>query len=77
MDDARTEYSQQRSRLQATAAEAEREMPLPEASSSYEAPASAHSFGQWFQMGLAFTLPLIIFALVAFAIFFWMTGRGR
>jgi chromosome segregation ATPase len=75
VDDARAEYSQQRSRLQAT--EDHHEMPLPETSSGYESPAPAHTFGQWFQMGFAFTLPLIIFAMIALFIFLWMTGRGR
>ncbi|HEY1771355.1 MAG TPA: hypothetical protein VGG02_13975 [Chthoniobacterales bacterium] len=77
VDDARTEYSQQRSRLQATTTEEHREMPLPETSSGYETTSSAHSFAQWLQIGLAFTLPLMIFALIALGIFFFMTHSGR
>ena len=64
VDDARTEYSQQRSRLQATNEE-HHEMPLPETSSGYETAAPTHTFGQWLQIGLAFTLPLILFGIVA------------
>ncbi len=77
VDDARTEYSQQRSRLQATTGEDHREMPLPEAGSGYESTGNAHTFGQWLQMGLAFTLPLMVFALVALVLFFFLTGHGR
>lgn len=75
VDDARTEYSQQRSRLQAT--EEEHAVPLPETSSPYEPTSSEHSFAQWLQIGLAFTLPLIIFGFIALFIFLWMTGHPR
>jgi chromosome segregation ATPase len=73
VDDARTEYSQQRSRLQATSDDQHHEMPLPETSSGYETTSADHSFGQWLRIGLAFTLPLIIFGIVALVIYFWMT----
>jgi len=77
VDDARTEYSQQRSRLQARADEHEH-VALPEPNSGLENNgAMAHSFGQWLQIGLAFTLPLIIFAAVALLIFFYLNGAGR
>jgi cell division protein FtsB len=77
VDDARTEYSQQRSRLQATADEHEH-VSLPEPNSGFEnSGAMAHSFAQWLQIGLAFTLPLIIFAAVALLIFFYLNGAGR
>lgn len=78
VDDARTEYSQQRSRLQATADEHEN-LPLPETSSGYENSngGMAHSFGQWLQIGLAFTLPLIVFGLIALVLFFYMNGVSR
>src|SRR5215468_5772558 len=58
VDDARTEYGQQRSRLQATADENER-VPLPETGSGYETSAGGpeHSFAQWLQIGFAVTLP--------------------
>src|SRR5436190_416406 len=45
VDDARTEYSQQRSRLQAMAtAEEQHEVPLPDAASNLERPLPANSF---------------------------------
>jgi hypothetical protein len=76
VDDARTEYSQQRSRLQANSTDEHREMPLPETTSGYEVASPTHSFGQWLQMGLAFTLPLIIFGVIALVIFLTMTRGG-
>jgi cell division protein FtsB len=77
VDDARTEYSQQRSRLQATTDEHE-SVPLPETSSGFErSNGLAHSFGHWLQIGLAFTLPLIVFGAIALLIFFYMNGASR
>jgi hypothetical protein len=77
VDDARTEYSQQRSRLQATADENEA-VALPESTSAFESNGGmAHSFGQWLQIGLAFTLPLIIFGLIALFLFFWLFSPVR
>ncbi len=77
VDDARTEYSQQRSRLQATADEHE-SGPLPETSSGFESNGGmSHSFGQWLQIGLAFTLPLIVFAALALLIFLYLNGASR
>ena len=75
VDDARTEYSQQRSRLEATTDEHE---PLPETGSSFESSSrSTHSFTQWMQIGFALTLPLIIFAMIALFIFLYMNGASR
>jgi chromosome segregation ATPase len=76
VDDARTEYNQQRSRLQANTDENEA-VPLPEAASGFESIGVAHSFGQWLQIGFAFTLPLIILGLIALVVFFWMSGPAR
>jgi chromosome segregation ATPase len=77
VDDARTEFSQQRSRLQATTNEEHHEVPLPETSSGYESGnGSAHTFAQWLQIGFAFTLPLIVFAIIAFIAYFWLRGFG-
>jgi len=76
VDDARTEYNQQRSRLQATADESEA-APLPETSVGFESNGMTHSFGQWLQIGLAFTLPLIIFGVIALFIFLWLSPPGR
>src|SRR5438034_869733 len=74
VDDARTEYGEQRSRLQATGATAG-EAPLPDVTSdAYEAH-NGRSFFQWFQVGVALTLPLIIFGAIALALFFWMASK--
>ncbi len=77
VDDARAEYSQQRSRLQASAGENSGDVDLPEA-----APGTAglfnggRSFGRWIQIGFAFSLPLIIFGFIALLLFFWMASKG-
>jgi DNA repair exonuclease SbcCD ATPase subunit len=77
VDDARTEYSQQRSRLQATADEND-PVPLPETTASLDAGGTnAHTFVQWLQIGFAFTLPLIIFGLIALFIVYWMNTPAR
>src|SRR4051795_12747476 len=61
VDDARTEFSQQRSRLQAEA-EASGNVGLPEVAPDVSGMLSGgRSFMQWFQIGFAITLPLIIF----------------
>jgi DNA repair exonuclease SbcCD ATPase subunit len=77
VDDARAEYSQQRSRLQAAADESEN-VPLPEAAPTVDSQnGMSHSFGQWVQIGFAFTLPLIILGIIALVVFFWMSGTPR
>jgi phage-related tail protein len=78
VDDARTEYSQQRSRLEATAGEHER-VPLPETASGYETSGGGpeHSFAQWMQIGFAVTLPLIIFGVIALIVLLYMNGGSR
>ncbi len=77
VDDARTEYNQQRSRLQANADDNEA-VPLPETGAAFESGgALAHSFGQWLQIGFAFTLPLIVFGLIALVVFLWLSGPAR
>jgi DNA repair exonuclease SbcCD ATPase subunit len=70
VDDARAEYSQQRSRLQAAADESEN-VALPETSAGFE------NSGTLLQIGFAFTLPLIVFGLIALFVFFWLTGPAR
>ena len=78
VDDARTEYSQQRSRLQAMAnAEEQHEVPLPDAASNLERTMPPSSFGEWLRIGFAFSLPLIVFGCIALLIFFWMHGPTR
>ncbi len=77
VDDARAEYSQQRSRLQGTTSESEA-VPLPEPGAGFESGNNPpQSFGQWLQIGFAFTLPLIIFGLIALFVFLWMSGPAR
>ena len=69
--------SQQRSRLQATADE-HQAVPLPETTSGFETSnGTAHSFGQWLQIGLALTLPLIVFGAIALFIFLYFSGPSR
>lgn len=76
VDDARAEYSQQRSRLEASDDEAA-PMTLPEAASGFSAFGGTRSFAQWIQVGFALTLPLIIFGLIALLLFLWMAGRTQ
>jgi cell division protein FtsB len=77
VDDARAEFSQQRSRLQAGASEESGEGPLPEAAPKLAGMAGRRSFGQWVQIGFALTLPLIIFSVLGLLLFFWMTATGQ
>jgi hypothetical protein len=74
VDDARTEFSQQRSRLEAGSNEST-EMDLPDVTSSSLGLGGGRSFLQWMQIGLAVTLPLIIFGIVALLFFFWAAAR--
>src|SRR6201981_3021507 len=69
VDDARTEYSDKRSRLQAAEA-ATGEASLPEATTDAYQSSDGRSFFQWLQIGLALTLPLIIFGAIALLLFF-------
>jgi DNA repair exonuclease SbcCD ATPase subunit len=73
VDDARTEFSQQRSRLQA-ADEADGDVGLPEVAPDGELKGQ-RSFAQWMQIGFALTLPLIIFGFVALLLFMWMASK--
>jgi DNA repair exonuclease SbcCD ATPase subunit len=73
VDDARTEFSQQRSRLQATAGDESGE--LPEVTDDLGMTGGGKSFAHWMQIGLALTLPLIIFGLIALLLFFWMASK--
>ncbi|MCA1659930.1 MAG: hypothetical protein LC642_05250 [Verrucomicrobiaceae bacterium] len=73
VDDARTEFSQQRSRLEAGSESTE--MDLPDVTSGSMGLAGGRSFVQWMQIGLAVTLPLIIFGIVALLVFFWAAAR--
>src|SRR6266550_2140506 len=76
VEDARTEFSQRRSRLQA-ADDTSNDVALPEvAPEAADLLAGGRSFGQWAKIGLAFTLPLMIFGLIAFLLIFWFTSKG-
>jgi hypothetical protein len=72
VDDARAEFSQQRSRLQALTNGDTEEVTLPEAAPHLRV-TGERSFGQWMLIGLAVTLPLIAFALIALVVSIWMT----
>src|SRR4051812_23238731 len=76
VDDARAEFSQQRSRLQA-AEEANGDVALPEAAPDVSdlIAGGGRSFGQWVQIGLAVTLPLIIFGFIALLMFIWLASK--
>ena len=74
VDDARAEFSQQRSRLTASASDESGEVALPEAAPDVSI-GSANGFMQWMQIGLALTLPLILFGIIALMIFLWMAAR--
>jgi cell division protein FtsB len=74
VDDARAEFSQQRSRLTATAGDETGEVALPEAAPDVAGIGGANGFMQWMQIGLALTLPLIIFGIIALVVFLWMAA---
>jgi cell division protein FtsB len=74
VDDARTEFSQQRSRLEAGNHESA-DLDLPDAAPGFSGIGGGKSFAQWVQIGFAVTLPLIIFGMVALLIFFWMAAK--
>jgi len=76
VDDARAEFSQQRSRLSATTGEDAGDLPLPEAAPEVGL-GGANSFLQWLQIGLALTLPLIIFGVLALVIFLWVASHAQ
>lgn len=73
VDDARTEFSQQRSRLEASGESSE--MDLPDVTSGSMGLGGGRSFLQWMQIGFAVTLPLIIFGIVALLMFFWIAAK--
>ena len=73
VDDARTEFSQQRSRLEAGGGESN-DLDLPEVTSA-TAGLAGRSFVQWVQIGFAVSLPLIVFGILALFVFFWMTAK--
>ena len=72
VDDARAEFSQQRSRLQAIATQDAEEVSLPEAAPEVGRGGGERSFGQWVLIGFALSLPLITVGLMSLLIFWWM-----
>jgi len=76
VDEARTVYNEQRSRLQA-AGGAEGDASLPDVGTDAYESSEGRSFFQWFQIGVALSLPLIIFGAIALALFVWMASSGR
>jgi hypothetical protein len=67
-------YSEQRSRLQAVGGN-EGDSSLPDVGSDGYESNSGRSFSQWFQIGVALTLPLIIFGAIALALFIWLASK--
>jgi hypothetical protein len=75
VDDARAEYAQQRSRLQTN--ENTGDPDLPEAAPDVaDLIHGGRTFGQWMQIGFAFSLPLIVFGFIALLLFFWIASKG-
>jgi len=74
VEGARVEYTQQRSRLQATEDSSGGEA-LPEIESQSGRGISGRSLIEWMQIGFAFSLPLIIFGFIGLLLFFWMAHR--
>jgi len=74
VDEARTVYNEQRSRLQAASGN-EGDASLPDVVPEGYESSDGRSFVQWFQIGVALTLPLIIFGAVALALFVWLASK--
>jgi hypothetical protein len=74
VDDARTEYNEHRSRLQA-AGGANGDASLPDTTAGVYENTDGRSFSEWLQIGLALSLPLMLFGAVALVLFLWMASR--
>ena len=74
VDDARTEYNDHRSRLQAAGA-SDGDASLPDTTPSGYENHEGRSFSEWLQIGLALSLPLIIFGAIALALFIWLASK--
>jgi chromosome segregation ATPase len=74
VDDARTEYNEHRSRLQAVGG-GNGEQSLPDTAPGAYGNSDGRSFSEWLQIGLALTLPLILFGAIAVALLAWMNSR--
>ena len=77
VDDARAEFSQQRSRLTASTSDESGEVALPEAAPAVGGFDGGNSFVQWLQIGFALTLPLIIFGMIALILFLWFASQAQ
>jgi chromosome segregation ATPase len=73
VDDARAEFSQQKSRLQAS--DEPNTDVLPETGSEVSDLNGSGSFGHWVKVGFAVTLPLIIFGIIALIVFAWLGSK--
>jgi cell division protein FtsB len=73
VDDARAEFSQQKSRLQAS--DEPNSDVLPEAGSEVSDLNGSGSFGHWVKVGFAVTLPLIIFGIIALFVLAWLGAK--
>lgn len=72
VEDARTEFGQQRSRLQA-AEDGSGDVDLPEAAPDMgDGSNGGRSFAGWVQIGFALSLPLLILGLLAIFVMVWM-----
>src|SRR5438309_3713953 len=74
VDDARAEFSQQRSRWQAIATQDSEDVSLPEVAPEVAGTRGERSFGQWILIGFALSLPLMTVGLIGLVIFWWMKG---
>jgi len=72
VDDARAEFSQQRSRLQAIATQDSEDVPLPEVAPEVARGRGERPFSQWVLIGFALSLPLMTLGLIGLLIFWWM-----
>ena len=75
VDDARTEYNEHRSRLQAASGGGNGDQSLPDTTPGAYENADGRSFSEWLQIGLALTLPLILFGVIALALLVWINSR--
>jgi chromosome segregation ATPase len=74
VDDARTEYNEHRSRLQA-AGGGNGQSSLPDSTEGVYESNDGRSFVQWLQIGVALSLPLIIFGVIALVLLVWMNSK--
>ncbi len=76
VDDARAEFSTQRSRLQADETGTDVDLPDVAPDVSDLLGGGGRTFGDWMRIGFAFSLPLIVFGFLAILLFFWMASKA-